>query len=303
MVIIDCNLACQVSLALQMPHKQKTLPVMRVLCLVRMSWCGTTMHMFCSSYARLFACLHDSTFIAMRPWDICSRVPVPFISATDRRQHHHILYLLSVLCPSPFAYWSCHASSPHLCVNLREGIRPLDPLDDSNSLSDLARSMHHMQPSPAQSASADSSSMQPAANGPLVQLMHSIAKATGSAECAATAEGGATDLGVEVGNRIVQADEAVNHAAGVSLAQPQDFEEEEALGGPISTDEGASVRHLKGEILLQRRAHGQIPAAHAQGHSAAEEQASEVGGGRSRHDDVDRDIPVCSAQDFFKRQG
>lgn len=157
-----------------------------------------------------------------------------------------------------------------------------------------------MQPSLAQSASAASSSVQPAAHGPLVQLMHSITKATGSAESAATAEGSATNLGLENG-RSVQADETVNLAAGVSLAHPQDYEGEADLGGPPSTDEGASSQHCKGETLPGHRAQVQGSAGYAQGLIATRDQASEVDGGSelSRHDT----IPICSAQDFFKGRG
>ena len=134
--------------------------------------------------------------------------------------------------------------------------------------------------------------------------MHSITKATGSAESAATAEGSATDLGVEDSSRIVKADEVdegINHAARVSLAQPQGFEEEADLGGPPSTDEGASLQHLKGKALPKHHVQGQISAGYAQGHSAADDHATDVDGGSglSRRDD----IPVCTAQDFFKGRG
>ncbi|KAL3146030.1 hypothetical protein ABBQ38_015385 [Trebouxia sp. C0009 RCD-2024] len=92
------------------------------------------------------------------------------------------------------------------------GMRPLDPLDDSNSLSDLARSMHHMQPFPAQSASDEAAST----HGPLVQLMHNISKVTGSAGSAVVAAG--EDVNTSDG-------EVVNHAATVSLGRPQGLEE------------------------------------------------------------------------------
>ena len=186
-------------------------------------------------------------------------------------------------------------------ANLDVGIKPLDPLDDSNSLSDLARSMHHMQPSPAQSASAASSSVQPAAHGPLVQLMHSIAKVSGAAEPAATSEGIATDMEQEDGNRTVGADETVNLAAGVSLAHPQDFEEEADLGGPLGTDEGPSSQHCKGGTLPVHGAQVCGSAGYAQGQVAARDKASEVDGGSelSRHDT----IPIRSAQDFFQGRG
>lgn len=180
---------------------------------------------------------------------------------------------------------------PHLGVDLRVGVQPLDPLDDSNSLSDLARSMHHTQPSSAQSATADSSSVQHAAHGPLVQLMQSITKATASSESAATAEGSTTDLRVDNGNGGVGLDEAVNHAAGVSLALPRELDEEAALDSPHSTAEGASLQHPTGKTLPQH---------HALGHVSAGDEVSELDGSwQSRQDD----IAICSAQDFFKGQG
>lgn len=174
------------------------------------------------------------------------------------------------------------------------GVKALDPLDDSNSLTDLTRSMHHMQPLPAQSASADSSVLQPAAHGPLVQLMHNIAKAT--AESGTTAEGSATDGG---GDDSVGAD--INHAAGVSLAHPLDFEGEAELGGLPSADVEASQQCLKDETSSRHHAQGHTSAGHARGNSAAGDQASEVDGrsGLSRHDDM----PIGSAQDFFRGRG
>ena len=176
------------------------------------------------------------------------------------------------------------------------GVKALDPLDDSNSLTDLTRSMHHMQPLPAQSASADSPPLQPAAHGPLVQLMHNITKVT--AESATTAEGSAT--GVR-GDDSVEADEAVNHAARVSLAHPQGFEDEADLGGLLSTNEQGLLQHLEGEMLSKHHTQDCMSEGHAHGYSAAEDQGSEVDGwsGPSRHDT----IPICSAQDFFKGRG
>lgn len=168
-------------------------------------------------------------------------------------------------------------------------MQPLDPLDDSNSLSDLARSMHHMQPSSAQLATADSSSVQHAAHGPLVQLMQSITKATASSESAATAEGSVTDL--ENGHGCVRVDEAVNHAAGVSLALPRELDEEAALDRPHSTGEGASLQHPIGETLPQH---------HRLGHVSAGDEVSALDGSwQSRQND----ITISSAQDFFKGQG
>lgn len=146
-----------------------------------------------------------------------------------------------------------------------------------------------MQPSSAQSAAADSSSAQHAAHGPLVQLMQSITKATGST--AATAEGSTADLGMNNGNGSVGLDEAVNHAAGVSLALPRELDEEAALDGPHSTDEGASLQHPRGETLPKHHALGHVP--------AGDEVSALDGSWQPRQND----ITISSAQDFFKGQG
>ena len=145
-----------------------------------------------------------------------------------------------------------------------------------------------MQPSPAQSASAESASVQLAAHGPLVQLMHSISKATGSA---ATADASATDHRRDEADD--GADEAVNYAAAVSLAHQQDSqdfdEEEDDIGSAV---EGAAVQRVTDEVLPDHHLQSDTSA----GHHVSEH---EVDGGQSRPDIT----TISSAQEFFKTRG
>lgn len=147
-----------------------------------------------------------------------------------------------------------------------------------------------MQPSPAQSASAESASVQLAAHGPLVQLMHSISKATVSA---ATADASATDHRGDDVEANDGADEAVNYAAAVSLAHQQDSqdfdEEEDDIGSAV---EGAAVQRVTDEVLPDHHLHSDTSA----GHHVSEH---EVDGGQSRPDIT----TISTAQEFFKTRG
>lgn len=151
-------------------------------------------------------------------------------------------------------------------------MRPLDPLDDSNSLSDLARSMHHIQLSPAQSAFNESA----LTHGPLVQLMHNISKTTGSAGPAATATDTAGD-GADASEW-----EAVNHAATVSLAHPPGLDEQ--ADSLPDADAGASMQQASGTV--QRLVTPALSVSEQQGDNSA---VSNMAGN--------------SAQDFFRRRG
>lgn len=157
-------------------------------------------------------------------------------------------------------------------LNLHAGMGPLDPLDDSNSLSDLARSMHHVQPFPAQSASDESAST----HGPLVQLMHNISKITGP-------------TGPAVGDDVTTGDaEVVNHAATVSLGRPQGLEE--AAGSVPDPDSGAAMQHANGGPLSVHLLQSLI--------------AGEQSGNRQNDGENGvTSIAGSSAQDFFKGRG
>lgn len=154
-------------------------------------------------------------------------------------------------------------------------MRPLDPLDDSNSLSDLARSMHHMQPFPAQSASDEAAST----HGPLVQLMHNISKVTGSAGSAVVAAG--EDVNTSDG-------EVVNHAATVSLGRPQGLEE--MAGSVPDPDAGAAMQHAHGESLSEHPLQSLVTDG-----DPINGQENDEGGVLS--------VAGSSAQDFFKGRG
>ena len=176
-----------------------------------------------------------------------------------------------------------------MCDCLLAGSTLLDPLDDSNSLSDLARSLHMVQPFPPQSASADSAhaesaSTQLAAHGPLVQLMHRITKPADSQQAAA-ADAEAADGGVAHA-------EAVSHAAAVSLSQSHHVEEESEVlpaNNEQASAQSTCIAEQQDHLETRLQSHGLC-------------DTPKQAGGNAPQPSED-DISSSSAQDFFIGQG
>ena len=175
------------------------------------------------------------------------------------------------------------------------GSKALDPLDNSNSLSDLAQSlMPHqpLQPSPLLSQHDESAPAEPAAHGPLVQLMHTITKPTDASQAAASATPG-IQANLDDG-------EAVNHAAAVSLAQPPQLQEEgEAVGASVNCAETNLVQHVGDDVNVQQHSHDGL---HSYGSGYVMNQSG-------MHEDLmsqqakQDNVVGSSAQDFFRGQG